>query len=80
MYYRDKLTVHWYICSLLLKGLLEVFTFQFSPLEYYSFVQKVLIFPLDLTNFAEKCLLHVILYITVSIQWLDAFLYTSVMV
>ena len=66
MYYRDKLTVNWYICSGLLKGLLEVFTFQFSLLEYYNFVQKVLIFPLDLTNFAEKCLLHVNLYITES--------------
>ena len=66
MYYRGKLTVNWYICSGLLKGLLEVFTFQFSLLEYCSFVQKVLIFPLDLTNFAEKCLLHVNLYITES--------------
>ena len=66
MYYRDKLTVNWYICSALLKGLLEVFTFQFSLLEYYNFVQKVLIFPLDLTNFAEKCLLDVNLYTTKS--------------
>ena len=66
MDYRDKLTVNWYICSGLLKGLLQVFTFQFSLLEYYSFVHKVLIFPLDLTIFAEKCLLRVNLYITES--------------
>ena len=45
-----------YIYWGLLKGLLEVFTFQFSLLQYYSVVQKVLIFPLKLSTFAEKCL------------------------
>ena len=49
MYYRDKTLIYLisytsivYICSGLLKGLLEVFTFQFCLLQYYSIVQKVL--------------------------------------